>query len=359
MSGHDVIVVGTSAGGVEALINLVSTLPADLPAAVFLVLHIPAQSPSMLPDILNRAGPLHALHPADGEVIHQGHIYVAPPDHHLLVEEGVARIVRGPKENRHRPAIDSLFRSAARTYGTRVVGVVLTGSMDDGTAGLLAIKRRGGVAVVQDPRDALFASMPQSAIAHVEVDHVVPLSGIDSLLVQLSYEQAAAQGSFPISKEMEMETKLAAMDTHEAQDGEYVGTPSVFSCPECGGVLWEVHDGNLLRFRCRVGHAYSVDSILAGQTEAVEEALWTALKTLEESASFSRRLANNARKGGKDWLAKRFGERVQEAEKHAAVIRQVLAKSSMDTLLNTNADLVAKEEQGSATISQDNPQNEG
>lgn len=358
MPGHDVIVVGASAGGVEALIALASSLHADLPAAIFLVLHIPAQSPSLLPDILNRAGPLHALHPVDGEAIHHGHIYIAPPDHHLLVEEGTIRVVRGPKENRHRPAIDPLFRSAARTYGTRVVGVVLTGSMDDGTAGLLAIKRRGGIAVAQDPQDALFSSMPQSAIAHVEVDHVVPLSGIGPLLAQLSHE-AAAQGSYPISKDMEMETKLAAMDTNEGQDREHVGTPSVFSCPECGGVLWEMHDGNLLRFRCRVGHAYSVDSILAGQNEAVEEALWTALKTLEESASFSRRLASDARKGGKEWLAKRFDEKMQEAEQQAAVIRQVLANSSTDTQqLNTNADLVAREEQGSVVVSHENPQNE-
>lgn len=358
MPGHDVIVVGASAGGVEALITLTGSLPADLPAAIFLVLHIPAQSPSLLPDILNRACPLHALHPADGEAFHNGHIYVAPPDHHLLVEEGIVRVVRGPRENRHRPAIDPLFRSAARTYGTRVVGVILTGSMDDGTAGLLAIKRRGGVAIVQNPRDALFSSMPQSAIAHVEVDHVVPLSAIGPLLVKLSHEPAA-QGSYPISQDIELETKQAAMDTQESQYGEQVGTPSVFSCPECGGVLWEVHDGNLLRFRCRVGHAYSVDSILAGQTEAVEEALWTALKTLEESASLSRRLARDARNQGKDWLAKRFSERAQEAEKHAAAIRQVLAKASMDAQLNTDADLVAKEEQGGTAIAQENPQDEG
>jgi two-component system chemotaxis response regulator CheB len=359
MAGHDVIAIGASAGGVEALVTLASSLPANLSAAVFLVLHVPAQSPSLLPDILNRVGPLHALHPTDGEAIRHGYIYVAPPDHHLLVEEGIVRVIRGPKENRHRPAIDALFRSAARTYGTRVVGVVLTGSMDDGTAGLLAIKRRGGVAVVQDPRDALFSSMPQSAIAHMEVDHVVPLSGIGPLLTQLSSEWAAAQGSYPITKDLETETKLAVMDTNEGQEREHVGTPSVFSCPECGGVLWEMQDGNLLRFRCWVGHAYSVDSILAGQTEAVEEALWTALKTLEESASFSHRLAHDARKGGKNWLAKRFNEKMQQAEQHAVVIRQVLAKNSIDAQLNTNAELAATDEQGSAVISQEDPQNEG
>jgi two-component system chemotaxis response regulator CheB len=342
-----------------SLITLTGSLPGSLPAAIFLVLHIPPQSPSLLPDILNRAGPLHALHPVDGQAIEYGHIYVAPPDYHLMVEEGIVHLVRGPKENRHRPAIDPLFRSAARTYGTRVVGVILTGSMDDGTAGLLAIKRRGGQTIVQDPQDALFSSMPQSAIAHVEVDHVIPLAGMGPLLVQVVHEQAAGQGSFPIPEEMEMETKLAAMDMRDEQDGERVGIPSVFSCPECGGVLWEVHDGNLLRFRCRVGHAYSVDSVLAGQTEAVEEALWTALKTLEESASLARRLAYDARKGGKDWLAKRFGERVQEAEKHAAVIRQVLAKSSMDTMLNTSADFVANAKQENPAISQEDRQTEG
>ena len=358
MPRHDVIVIGASAGGVEALITLVGSLPARLPAAIFLVLHIPAQSPSLLPDILNRVGALHALHPVDGQAIQYGHIYIAPPDHHLMVEEGIVRIIRGPKENRHRPAIDPLFRSAARTYGTRVMGVILTGSMDDGTAGLLAIKRRGGEAIVQDPQDALFSSMPQSAIAHVEVDHVMPLSDMGSLLVQVAHEQAAEQRSIPIPEDMEMETKLAAMDMREGQDGEHVGIPSVFSCPECGGVLWEVHDGNLLRFRCRVGHAYSVDSVLAGQTEAVEEALWTALKTLEESASFSRRLAHDAHSGGKDRLAKRFGQRMQEAEKHAAVIRQVLAKSSMDAMLNMSADLVANKKQESPVISQDDPQTE-
>jgi two-component system, chemotaxis family, protein-glutamate methylesterase/glutaminase len=353
---HDMIVIGASAGGVEALITLIGSLPADLPAAIFLVMHIPAQSHSLLPDILNRAGWLHALHPVDGQMIQYGHIYVAPPDHHLLIEEGIVRIVRGPKENRHRPAIDPLFRSAARIYGTRVVGVILTGSMDDGTAGLLAIKRGGGEVIVQDPQNALFSSMPLSAIAHVKVDHVIPLSDIGPMLAQVAHGQAAEQGSFPVSEDME--TKLTAIDVREGLNEENIGTPSVYSCPECGGVLWEMQDGNLLRFRCRVGHAYSVDSVLAGQNEAVEEALWTALKTLEESASFSRRLAHDAHNGGKDRLAKQFGEREQEAEEHAAVIRQVLAKSSVDTMLNTSADLVADEKQESPAISQDDPQNE-
>lgn len=359
MLGHDVIVVGASAGGVEALRRLVGSLPADLSAAVFLVLHIPAQSPSLLPEILSRSGPLRALHPTDGEAIQHRRIYVAPPDHHLLVEDGFVRVVRGPRENRHRPAIDPLFRSAARAYGPRVVGVILTGSLDDGTAGLLAIKRRGGVAIVQDPDDAMYASMPRSALAHVDVDHVLVLSKIGPVLARLTREQAAVEMKYLVPTDMEMETKLAAMDMSAMHNEEHVGTPSVYSCPECHGVLWELHDGNLLRFRCRVGHAYSVDSILAGQSEVVEDALWAALKTLEESLSLSRRMAKDAREGGKDWLASRFEEKAQEVEQHAILIQQVLLKGGMDTTLNTSAELVATEKKGTIVISRDDSQNEG
>lgn len=358
MSGHDIIVVGASAGGVEALRKLVSTLPGELPAAFFVVLHIPAQSPSLLPEILSRFGPLPAHHPADGEAILYGHIYIAPPDHHLLIEEDSVRVVRGPKENRHRPAIDPLFRSAARVYGTRVVGVVLTGSLDDGTAGLMAIKRRGGVAVVQDPEDALYSSMPRSALAHVDVDYVLPLSEISQTLVQLAGEPAAeAIGGVP--EDMEMETKLTAMDTNTLHNSEHVGTPSVFSCLECGGVLWELRDGNLLRFRCRVGHAYSVDSVLSGQAEVVESALWAALKTLEESVSLSRRMANDACEGGKARLAQRFEEKMQDAAQQAEVIRQVLIKSKVNTTLDAQANLGAIEENNTIVISGETPQNHG
>src|SRR5437660_250222 len=174
MPGHDIIVVGASAGGVETLTTITRALPRNLPAAIFIVLHIPAQSPSFLPNILNRFGVLDAVHPEDGTQIEHGHIYVAPPDHHMLVEYGKIRIVRGPKENRHRPAVDPLFRSAAAVYGPRVTGVILTGSLDDGTAGLLAVKRHSGIAIVQDPDEAIYPGMPLSALEHVQVDHILP-----------------------------------------------------------------------------------------------------------------------------------------------------------------------------------------
>ena len=331
MPGHDTIVIGASAGGVEALVKLVGQLPKNLPASIFIVLHIPAQSPSLMPGILTRSGPLVATHPDDDEEIKQGHIYVAPPDQHLLIERGRVRVMRGPKENRHRPAIDPLFRSAAYIYGPRVVGVVLTGSLDDGTAGLWSVKQRGGIAVVQDPDEALYPSMPRSALAHVQVDYCLPLADIGATLVQLANQQAEEEGAYPVPEDMEKEVKYVEMaDENTISSSERVGNPSAFSCPECGGVLWEFHDGELLRFRCRVGHAFSVDSVLSAQVEQLENALWTALKTLEENASLSRRMAQQAHTRGQEWLARSFEERLRNAEQRSLIIRQVLQKKEPD-----------------------------
>jgi two-component system chemotaxis response regulator CheB len=262
--------------------------------------------------------------------IEQGHIYVAPPDHHMLMELGKVCVVRGPKENRHRPAVDPLFRSAALAYGPRVIGVILTGALDDGTAGLLAVKRRGGIAIVQDPDEALYPSMPLSALENVEVDYTLPLASIGPQLGQLAGKRAKEEGGYPVSEDMEKETKLAEMDLALMHNNQSVGTPSAFSCPECGGVLWEIQDGDLLRFRCRVGHAFSVESVLAEQSDALEEALWVALKTLQESADLAQRLAQQAHRRGQEWLAKRFDEKQHDALHRAALIRRVLLKNEPD-----------------------------
>jgi two-component system chemotaxis response regulator CheB len=208
MPGHDIIVVGASAGGVEALVTLIHALPRKLSAAVFVVLHIPAQSPDFLPSILQRAGTHEVVHSTDGMTIEHERIYVAPPDYHMLVERDRVRVVRGPKENRHRPAIDPLFRSAAQAYGPRVVGVILTGALDDGTAGLLAVKRRGGIAVVQNPSEAMYPSMPSSALAHVEVDHVLSLAGIGPLLGHLASQEAKNEQDYPISRDKEFQDSV-------------------------------------------------------------------------------------------------------------------------------------------------------
>jgi len=207
MFGHDIITIGASAGGVEALAALVRRMPSDLPAAVFVVLHIPADVPSYLPTILDRAGPLISRPALDGETITPGRIYVAPPNRHLLVENGVTRVVFGATENRHRPAVDPLMRSAAIAYGPRVVGIVLSGTDGDGTAGLRAIKRRGGITVVQDPAKALFSGMPESALAYVDVDHVLPVSEIAGLLATLAQTPAEADDLYPVPEELILEQR--------------------------------------------------------------------------------------------------------------------------------------------------------
>jgi len=239
---HDIIVVGASAGGVEALADFASRLPAGLPAAVFIVLHMPAYGHSVLPDILNWRGLLPASHPKDGEAVKPGRIYVAPPDHHLLVKEGRILLSRGPAENNHRPAVDALFRAAARAYGPRVVGVVLTGTLDDGTAGLQAIKMRGGLALVQDPAEAMFAGMPRSAMENVAVDAVQPLAVLAETVVRLA--GTAAQEGRLVPPELEEDVAASEMRPDALEDRTQ-GKPSGFSCPDCHGVLWEIAEGDL------------------------------------------------------------------------------------------------------------------
>jgi two-component system, chemotaxis family, protein-glutamate methylesterase/glutaminase len=322
MPDRDVVVVGASAGGVEALVRLAASLPAQLPAAVFVVLHVPPTGTSALPDILGRSGPLPASHVKDGEPIEHGRIYVAPPDHHLLLRPGHVHLARGPRENGHRPAVDPLFRSAAREYATRVVGVVLSGALDDGSAGLAAVKSRGGLAVVQDPADALYSGMPLNAMQHVAVDHVVPAAAMGALLARLAAEPATEPaGPAPAAMEMEVEMEQFSM---QAVERGQPGDPSGFSCPDCNGVLWAIQDGDLERFRCRVGHAWSPESLLTRQSESLESALWIALRSLEERAALARRLAAPARQRGHRITATRFEEQATEAQQAARMVRNLL-----------------------------------
>ncbi len=326
MTARDIIVVGGSAGGVDALQQVVAGLPADLPAAVFVVVHVPPHGPSALPRVLSRAGRLRAVHPHDGQSITPGTIYVAPPDYHLVVKPGHVRLTRGPRENRHRPAADALFRTAARSYGRRVVGVVLSGALDDGTAGLLAVKEAGGVAVVQDPADALYDGMPRSALEHVPVDHALPAAELPALLARLATEPLPEPdgGDPPLPPGAEQEADMAELEPGATHDPHRSGTPSVFGCPECGGVLWELHGNDLLRFRCRVGHAWSADSLVAEQADGLEAALWSALRALEEQAALAERIADRARNRGHDIAVHKFDGQVREAREHAELIRKVL-----------------------------------
>lgn len=328
MAKHDIIAIGASIGGVEVLTKLARGLPADLPAALFVVLHIPPTRPSMLPRILDAAGPLPAMSALDEQPILPGRIYVAPPDRHLILEPGMVRVVQGPKENGHRPAVDPLFRSAARSYRSRVVGVVMTGGLDCGTAGLLAIKRLGGVTVVQDPSDAYCGDMPRSALNHVQIDHCVSGDDMAALLSRLANEEAKPEAP-AVSSPLDKESMMAATDP-EVEAEIPPGTASAFGCPDCGGVLYEVRDGEFLHFRCRVGHAFGIEGFQAQQQNALEGALCAALRALEEQGALFRRLAQRARDLNQTLSAASFAERGRAAEHQARLVRQAIQHGMMD-----------------------------
>ncbi|HEX3556224.1 MAG TPA: chemotaxis protein CheB [Thermoanaerobaculia bacterium] len=313
------LVIGASAGGVQTLSDLIGRLPADLPASVLVVLHLAPHGRSVLPAILSRAGALTAIHPQDGELLKAGRVYVAPPDHHMAVEDGRLRLSRSATENGHRPAIDVTFRTAALAYGPRCVGVVLTGNLDDGTAGLAAIKGCGGIAVVQDPRDAIYASMPESAIAAVAVDHVVTLAEMAPLLADLTRRLPA--GDIGAGCDAEGETTLLVADW---EGGARAGKPTDLTCPECGGTLFETPGKGPDHFRCRTGHAYSPQSLLAKQAEALEGTLWAAMRALEERAALARRLERRARKNGNELFRKRYENQARLAEAHVEQLRRIL-----------------------------------
>lgn len=325
MSHRDLIVIGASAGGIEALQQLLRALPGDMEAAVLVVLHTSGRSGSLLPQILGRAGALPVSHPEDRERINRRHVYVAPPDFHLLVEDGRVRVLQGPRENLHRPAIDPLFRSAAVAAGRRVIGVILTGLLDDGTSGLMVVNAHGGTAIVQDPATAMFSAMPKNALEEVPSATVLPLEQIGEELARLVREElpeeegaASVRGSTE-----EKETRLLEHEMPQIGNEERPGHPSVFACPDCGGVLWELEENGFLRFRCRVGHAFTARHLGAEQRHAIETALWSALRALEESAALYQRLADRAN-GARMATSVRFQERADNREANARVLREFL-----------------------------------
>jgi two-component system chemotaxis response regulator CheB len=335
MATRDIIVIGASAGGVQALSKLVQDLPADLPAAVFIVLHIPANIPSVLPAILAREAKLEVAHAIHGEPVKRSRVYVAPPDQHLIIENGYVKLVHGPRENLHRPSIDTLFRSAARWAGPRVIGVVLTGALDDGTVGMRAVKQRGGSTVVQDPFDAPFPSMPMSVIQEIKVDYSLPLSEIAPLLDQLSRENAEEEGRYPVPDEIEIEARIAEQEMNGDQliaSVSRIGNVSKLTCPDCHGALWEIDDQELLRYRCHVGHAFSAEALNNGQSQMLEAALWSAVRALEERMILARRIVERARRSNQMRAAQIFERRVREAEEQSAAIRQLLLSSEKDDI---------------------------
>lgn len=321
-----VVVVGASAGGVEALTALAEGLPGDLDAAVCVVLHLPAGANSRLAEIISRAGPLPAIQARGRERLTPGRVYVAPPDRHLVVRDSHVLAERGPHENGLRPSIDVLFRSAALSYGPQAVAVVLSGSRDDGVAGATAIGARGGCVFVQSPDEALFPGMPSETMSRDHPDRVLPLAelatAITSAVRRLSEEVSMSDNG---RDEMSFETEYATRDAEMLEREGPPGDSSGYSCPACGGVLWELEDPELLRFRCRIGHAYTANGVVNGQSETVETALWTALRALRERSQLCDRIADRLGTTGADRSRARFEAQAEEAREQAEAIRRLLA----------------------------------
>jgi two-component system chemotaxis response regulator CheB len=321
MNARDIIVIGTSSGGLEALKELVAQLPADFPATIFVVRHLSDTIETILPQILEQSGPLTATLASGSEYFKRGHIYCAPSRHHMVIEDGRLRLTKGPKENRFRPAVDPLFRSAALALGTRVVGVILTGALDDGTAGLAAVKHFGGIAIVQDPREARYAGMPQSALRNVHVDYCLPLREIAPLLVKLANDPVNSYFENSVAENLETENRIAFGDFDALASIDQLGDVSRFTCPACHSSMREIQPAHPVRFRCSTGHAYTAASLLAEQNENLENILSNTLRALEENVALAKYLREYEREM---WLPQAETVPNVEAEKYRAHLIQML-----------------------------------
>jgi two-component system chemotaxis response regulator CheB len=321
MNRRDIVAMGASVGGIQALLEILPALPRDFPAAILAVLHI-GPNRSLLPDLISRRTELRAIHPEDGQEPAAGVVHVAPPDRHMVIERGRIRLVHGPKEHHTRPAIDPLFRSAAIEFGDRVIGVVLTGGKDDGTAGLQAIKACGGVAVAQHPATAIEPGMPMSAIAYGAVDHVRPLAQLAHLLVELAGQPVV--GARAVPPQLLHENSNFQGATLPMQHLDAIGRPSTFTCPECDGVLWELAGVPPARFRCHTGHAFSLRTLDSTQRKSTEDAIWAALRALQEREGLLRRLAQSAPPGEADAAYSRWAEEADAVAVHARRLKAIV-----------------------------------
>lgn len=328
-SGRDIIVVAASAGGLQPLRAMLGRLPASLPAAVLVTLHVPATGGRSLPRILDRSGPLSADSVVDGERIRPGRIYVAPPDMHMLVVKDTVRLSRGPRQNGVRPAADPLFRSAALHAGPRVIGVVLSGTLDDASLGSATVERCGGAIVVQDPADADYASMPRNAIRATENPVAVPASRLAGELVRLAGEDVAEQAVDPGCVDAELADEISGLLAGTWETNTASRSHSDFTCPECGGPLYRAKEERAETYDCLVGHRWAPEALAERQSASVEQALWLAIRSLEERGKLTEGLAEAARGRGHSASAGQFAAAAEEARQAAASIREVASGMSV------------------------------
>lgn len=337
MANRDILAIGTSAGGVQALKFVAARLQRDLPASVLLTIHLPSYGHSSMDEVLAHAGPLSATFAKDGDILRKSQIYIAPPNRHLIVDGDRLLLGEGPRENNARPAIDPMLRSAAVCCGSRAVGVVLTGTLGDGASGLWTLHQAGGVTVVQDPADAAFAEMPLTALNRAKPDHVVTLNDMPALLTSLTHKPAGE--AKPLPRSVRYEVEIARTGRSDMDKMDEFGRRSVLACPDCGGVMWELDEGDLSRFRCHVGHTYTAEVMSLALDESLRRALASAQRALEERSALARKLYNQARDSGHGLLARTWRERVKEFDRETEIIRQ--STSRIDRLA-AEADIARK-----------------
>lgn len=326
MGTHDIIAIGGSTGALDALKHIFADFPAHLPAAVFVVRHIPSDGENMLADILDAASPLTVKTAAEGDIIENSHAYIAPAGHHLLVDNGVIRLGHGPRENMARPAIDPLFRSVALSCGPRAIGVVLTGLLDDGAAGVAAIKRCGGITVVQDPADAVADSMPLAALSACRIDYRAPAGKMAHLLAQLAKEPAPP--ALPAPHDIALEVQIAAGRPSTTEEIAQIAAPVALSCPSCSGVLSQIAEPSRLRFRCQIGHAYTAGALDKEQEAAVAEAVVVAIRVLEERHTLLVKMTADAKRRQQKLSADQYEERAADYRQKADMLRRAISDGS-------------------------------
>lgn len=321
-SQQKIIVIGGSSGGFEAFKTIIKNLPPDFSAPIFIVWHMSADVSGVLPQVLNRENQILAANALDNEAIQPNRIYVAPPDRHLLVQEGRMRVTHGPKENRFRPAVDPLFRSAAYAYGNRVIGIILSGGLDDGTAGLWTVKHYGGIAIVQSPKDAEVSSMPENAIRQVKVDYVVPVADMASLIVRLSKEPVTENADSMKDEQTKKEIDIAAEENAMEHGILKFSELTPYSCPECHGVLSRLRNGNIVRYRCHTGHAYSADALIMAITEKIEDGLYNAIRGMDESVMLLNHIGDHYAEANEPKLAALYFKKAKEADERSRLVRK-------------------------------------
>lgn len=321
------IVIGASAGGLKAIVAIIAQLQPKFPLPILVVIHIPEDtSGNVLLNAIADNTTLNCAHAISGREIKTGHVYLAPSGHHLMIgEDAKILITKGAHENRCRPAIDPLFRSAAVTFGNSLIAILLTGYLNDGTSGMEAVKRCGGICIVQDPDDADYPQMPQNAINHVKIDYVVPLKEMGGLIYQLISKKISKGKSIP--KDVILEANIAKRVLSDLPSVNALGEQVPFNCPGCGGVLWKIDNGVPLRYRCHTGHAYTSETLLAVQTEKIEETMWVALRMFEERKNLLLTLAQT-QMGTSEKIAR---ERAAQSQIHIDRIRQIIKANDKGT----------------------------